>query len=93
MSPEWTSTNGPGKQQHGREGTEEEREEHQRADGDMISSKRREAWHKIVKSGSICGGYPTAVQWRDRLREEDKEKEEEDEEFDTIFCIQCSISQ
>ena len=65
MSPEWISTTGLGKQQNGRQGTEKEREEDQSVDGEMISSKRREVngckWHKIVKSGSVCGGYPTAV--------------------------------
>ena len=65
MSPEWTSTTGLGKQQNGRQGTEEEREVDQSVHGEMISSKRQEVneckWHKIVKSGSVCRGYPTAV--------------------------------
>ena len=56
MQSEWTSTNGPGKQQNGHRGTEGEREVDQSVDGEIISSKRWEAtgckWHKIVKSGS-----------------------------------------
>ena len=75
MSPEWTSTNGRGKQQIGRRETEVEREEDQSVDGEMITNKRREVngctWHKIFKSGNVCERYPTPMAGQAERRKEE----------------------